>query len=133
MPVELRRILIATDFSDRSLHAARWAALHIAGDADVVLVHVVAIPELPPFIRGRFPGLRSVEESAVAGAIRRLDEVAATLHNQRVRTEVRVGGVADQIADAARESRSDLIVVGRHGERPGILYRIGTTADRLVR
>jgi nucleotide-binding universal stress UspA family protein len=133
MPVELRRVVIATDFSDRSVHAARLAALHIAGDAEVVLVHVVAIPELPEFIRSRFPRLRSVEESAVAGAIRRLSEVAGTLRAPCARTEVRVGNVAEQITAVARESRADLIVVGRHGDRPGVFHRIGTTADRVVR
>ena len=133
MPIELRRVVIATDFSDRSVHAARWAALHIAGDAEVLLVHVVATPDLPRFIIARFPEMATVTESAVAGATRRLNEVAATLHATCVRTEVRVGGAAEQIADVARELRADLIVVGRHGDRPGLTHRIGTTADRVIR
>ena len=133
MAVELRRVLIATDFSERSVHAARWGALHIAGDAEVVLAHVVAIPDIPRFVRARFPQIATVAESAVAGATRRLNEVAATLHNPCVRTEVRVGGTAEQIADMAREVRADLIIVGRHGDRPGLTHRIGTTADRVIR
>lgn len=133
MPVELRRVVIATDFSDRSLRAARWSALHIAGEAEVVLVHVVAIPDIPRFIRAGFPEIATVAESAVAGATRRLNEVAATLHKPCVRTEVRVGGTAEQIADVAREVRADLVVVGRHGDRPGLTHRIGTTADRVMR
>ena len=132
MPAELRRVVIATDFSDRSVHAARWGALHIAGDAEVVLVHVVAIPDVPRFIRARFPGIATVAESAVAGATRRLNELAATLHRPCVRSEVRIGGAAEQIADMAREVRADLIIVGRHGDRPGLTHRIGTTADRVM-
>ena len=133
MPVELRRVVIATDFSDRSVHAVRWGARHIAGDAEVVLVHVVAIPDLPRFIRTRFPELSTVAESTVASATRRLDALAATLHRPCVRTEVRAGSAAEHIVDVALKVGADLIVVGRHGDRPGLTHRIGTTADRVIR
>jgi nucleotide-binding universal stress UspA family protein len=133
MSAALRRVVIAADFSDRSLHAARWAVRHVTRDAEITLVHVVTIPELPRFIRARVPQIASITESAVAGAARRLEQVAASLRVPRVGTDVRVGNAAEQIADAARAADADLIVVGRHGDRPGLLHRIGTTADRLVR
>lgn len=131
--MELRRVVIGTDFSDRSLHAARWAAHHFASDLDIVLVHAVVLPELPRFMRGRFPQLTSIAESAAAGAMTRLREVARSMSARNVRPEVRIGDAAQQIAAVAREVGADVIVVGKHGDRPGLLHRLGTTADRLVK
>jgi nucleotide-binding universal stress UspA family protein len=131
--MEFRRVVIATDFSERSLLAARWAARNFAGGLDIVLVHAVTLPEPPPFLRGRFPNLPDVEESARLGALSRLREVARSLSASSVRSEVRIGHAAEQVAAVAREVGADAIVVGRHGDRPGVLHRLGTTADRLVK
>jgi nucleotide-binding universal stress UspA family protein len=131
--MDFRRVVIATDFSERSLHAARWAARNFASGLDIVLVHAVTLPEPPPFLRGRFPNLPDVEESARTGALSRLRDVARSMPASGVRSEVRIGNAAEQIAAVAREVDADAIVVGKHGDRPGLLHRLGTTADRLVK
>ena len=131
--MELRRVVIAIDFSERSLHAARWAARNFATGLDFVLVHAVTLPEPPPFLRGRFPNLPDVEESARTGALSRLRDVARSMPASGVQSEVRIGNAAEQIAAVAREVGADAIVVGKHGDRPGLLHRLGTTADRLVK
>ena len=96
--MELRRVVIAIDFSERSLHAARWAARNFATGLDIVLVHAVTLPEPPPFLRGRFPNLPDVEESARTNALSRLRDVARSMPASGVRSEVRIGNAAEQIA-----------------------------------
>lgn len=131
--MELHRVVIGTDFSDRSLHAARWAVDHFAHGADIVLVHAISVPEPPQFMRARFPTGDAAVQSAVVGATSRLREFARSLRARALRLEVRTGSAAGQVADVAREIGADAIVVGRHGDHPGLLHRLGTTADRLVR
>jgi nucleotide-binding universal stress UspA family protein len=132
--MSLRQVVIGIDFSAPSVLAARWAVHHVTGDADVVLVHSIELPVPPAFLRSRYPKLDSVAETARLGAERRLEAIAATLGTRAsVRTEVRVGDAAEQIADVARTVGADLIIVGRHGERSGVWRYVGTTADHLIR
>src|SRR5688500_20154594 len=44
--MQFNRIVVGIDFSANSLAASRWVAHHFAPDADVVLVHVVAPPDV---------------------------------------------------------------------------------------
>ena len=53
--MKLDNILIGIDFSAPSFQAAHWIARHVAPGADLVLAHVITIPEAPPLVRGRFP------------------------------------------------------------------------------
>ena len=131
--MELHRIVIGIDSSDRSLHAARWAVDHFARGVEVVLVHAIAVPEPPLFMRARFPQAETLVQSATADATKRLRDAARSLRAHEARLEVRVGNAAKAIADVAREVGADAIVVGKHGDHPGVLHRLGTTADRLVR
>lgn len=54
-------------------------------------------------------------------------------HGVELRTEIRIGLVAQQLVDAAAAHRADLLVLGR--SRPAIAWRqfLGTTADRVCR
>jgi nucleotide-binding universal stress UspA family protein len=47
--------------------------------------------------------------------------------------EIREGDPAEWIVNVAAEFSADLIVAGAHGERPGVLGALGTTAEHLVR
>jgi nucleotide-binding universal stress UspA family protein len=72
------------------------------------------------------------EERACAGwlsaALAYADE-----HGVELRTEIRIGPVAHQLAGAAAAHRADLLVLGRG--RPAVAWRqlLGTTADRVSR
>lgn len=131
--MQLQRVVIATDFSAPSTDAAVWAARHFAPDAELVLLHTVVVPEPPRFLRGRFPSAEPLVETARLGATQKLRELSTLLGAERVRTEIRVGNAAEQIVQVSHEYHSDLVVVGKHGERPGVLGRMGSTADQLVR
>jgi nucleotide-binding universal stress UspA family protein len=131
--VELDRVVIGIDFSDSSLAAARWTAAHLARDAQLALVHAIHLAEPPSFVRGWLPAPEDVVELARRGAEQRLRETGASLATEPVRVEVAIGRPADEIADAARRFGADLIVVGRHGERPAPRWSTGSTAEQLVR
>jgi len=49
----LERIIIGVDFTEMSLAAAQWVGRHLARDASVTLVHVIADPLLPNALRLR--------------------------------------------------------------------------------
>jgi nucleotide-binding universal stress UspA family protein len=131
--MQMKRIVIGTDFSAPSVAAAGWTARHFAAGAEVILVHVVSVPEPPRFLRGRFPAPDTLIGTARDGAEARLREMARSLGAERIRCEVRVGKPAEQLAEAARAYNADLVAVGRHGERPGVWGQLGSTADNLVR
>jgi nucleotide-binding universal stress UspA family protein len=131
--VRLERVVIGMDFSAPAEAAARWTAQHLARGAELVLVHVIAIPEPPRFIRGRFPPRETLVETARVGADKRMRELSQSLGAERIWMEIREGDAASAIADVAAEYQADIIVVGAHGERAGIWRRLGSTAEQLVR
>jgi nucleotide-binding universal stress UspA family protein len=128
-----RPIVIGVDLGEPSLAAARWTARHFGGESELVLVHVIFAPEPPGFLRGRYPSNEQLIEDARRGAEARMQELAATLEARRVTTEVRVGRPDDCLVEAAQDRQAELIVVGPHGERPGVWKLLGSTAERVVR
>ncbi|HEY9428283.1 MAG TPA: universal stress protein [Gemmatimonadaceae bacterium] len=127
------RVVVGMDFSQPAEEAARWAARHFAPGAEIVLVHVVAVPEPPRFFRGKFPPRETVIETARAGADRRMRDLSTSLGAERIWMEIREGDPAEQIDAVATEYDADVVVVGPHGARPGIWDRPGGTAEKLVR
>lgn len=129
----LDRIVVGIDFSPPSFEAARWVARHFAPEAELVLAHVIAIPEAPPVVRSRYPRRELLVETLREGADARLRELARSLGTDRVRVDIREGHAATDLVDIAREHAADLLVVGAHGERAGVLEGLGSTAEQLVR
>ncbi|HEU6452663.1 MAG TPA: universal stress protein [Gemmatimonadaceae bacterium] len=131
--MRLDRVVVGMDFSKPAEDAARWTARHFAPGAEMVLVHVVAVPEPPRFFRGKFPPRETVIETARAGADRRMRELSSSLGAERIWMEIREGDPAEQIDAVATEYGAEVVVVGPHGARPGIWDRPGGTAEKLVR
>jgi len=130
--MKINRVVIGTDFSAPSVAAAQWTAQHFAHGAELVLVHVVTVPKPPRFFRGRFPASDALVATARSGAEARLRDLSRSLGAERTRIEVRTGHAAEQLADVAEAFGSDVIAVGRHGHRPGLWNRLGSTAEQLV-
>ena len=131
--MQLERVVIGMDFSDPAVAAARWTARHFARGAELVLVHAIHIPEPPSFLRARFPPADQLVETARQGADKRLRELSLSLGAKRIRLQVKVGRPAEEVARLAVEFGADLIVVGKHGERPAPWQRLGSTAERVLR
>jgi nucleotide-binding universal stress UspA family protein len=132
-PVQLQRVVVGTDFSEASMAAARWVAKYLAPDVGIVLAHAVDLPKPPAFLRGLLPTPAVVTDNAVLGAEQRLADLALTLEGGRVEPVVRLGSSAEILVELARNHEADIIVVGGHGSRRGVMGLAGTTTERLVR
>ena len=126
-----QRIVAGIDFSAASFAAARWIARWLAKDSELTLVHSLVVPEIRGILAAKYPLSPSLLENAKAGALRRLREFSGTLPSQ-ASIDIREGRPADVLAAAARDHDADLVVVGKHGERPNRGYT-GRTADSLIR
>lgn len=126
------RIAVGIDFSDASQDAARWIAGQFP-DAEIVLVHVISIPEPPPIVGNRYPRRDLMIETLREGADRRLRTLSEAMQARRVWLEVREGDVAAVLAEVASAYEASFVAVGAHGERPRRVETIGTTAQQVVR
>lgn len=131
--MEIDRVVVGMDFSEPAIRAARWAAQHVAPHAELVIVHALEMPVLPDFLRGHVSGAADVIENARRGATDRLAELCRSICPEgNMRGVVRAGGAVDAILDVVAETRADLVVVGEHGRRAGVLDALGSTAERLL-
>lgn len=130
--MKLARIVVGVDFCGASLEAARWTALHLAPEAEIVLVHVVDVPTPPAFLRGGLPPHDELVETVREGARRRFEALGAWTADPRVTFDVRSGPPAEALVQAADEHAADLLVVGEHGDRPGLWDALGSTAERTI-
>jgi nucleotide-binding universal stress UspA family protein len=123
------RVLIATDFSEHSVYAARVAMPLIAPDAKVFLVHVgPPYDESVPFLR----------DSAIAyreGVTRSFTALRSALPEGKWEIEnvVLTGTAPDQLMTFIAGERVDLVVSATHGY--GFIRRLilGSVAATLVR
>lgn len=122
----MKRIMVATDFSERSDRAMRRALL-LAKEhgSELELVHVIDADRPRRFIDSE----RAAAEELlgeIAGTFRRVDGVVCTTHI--VIEDPFAGLVA-----AAEETRPDLLVLGPHRRQILRDAFVGTTAERTIR
>lgn len=128
------RVLVAVDFSTPSLAAARWVARHLAPDAEIVLAHVLPVPNAPAFLRAHLRAPDQFVEAVSAPMRGGLEGLAEALGgDRRVQVELRVGEPAEELAALAAAHEVELICVGRPRHR-GDTVKLGrNTVDRLLR
>jgi nucleotide-binding universal stress UspA family protein len=130
--VKLQRIVVGMDFSASARAAALWTARHFARGAEIVLVHAVDVARPPRFLRGRLPSIEALEASALDQARRKLNDPTFNVGVEHLSVDARTGPAVEILLEVAAEREADVIVVGRHGGRPGVWDRLGTTAELLV-
>jgi nucleotide-binding universal stress UspA family protein len=123
-PVQLRKILLATDFSDHGQRAFAYAiSLAMEYQAELILLHV--LEDLP-----------QDEELATASArlIRDLEApVPADARNWcRIKSVVRVGKPYQEIIQLAVEEQTDLLILGVRGRGAADLKVFGSTTHRVI-
>lgn len=126
--VQLRRILMATDFREGSSAAVQWA-IELARDlvVPIVMVHVVQ-PVVVPARWRQF--VCDFDEENVARAERALQRFSADVKDLSTTRVVSLGQPADMIASLVSEHDAGLIVMGLTNEvdskvGPGsIAYRV---------
>lgn len=129
----LTRVLVAVDFSEASVAAARWALASLAPAAEVTLAHSVDIPTPPGFLRSLFAPIEKIEANAVPGAETRLKELAQSLGVPNAKLDVRTGKAFKALHDACGQHAPQLLIIGPHGDRMGLGRLLGSTAERAVR
>lgn len=136
MTVQLRKILVPTDFSDPSSAAIRHAGeLAAKFGAEVVILHVLEqhLSDTPDFAFGlTFSTYVSESRTAAERRLQKLrDEVRSTV--ERVSTALVEGSPKTEIVRYARTGGIDLIVMSTHG-RSGIIHAIiGSVAESVIR
>lgn len=125
----MKKILVAIDGSDASMHAARTAATLAKGlNAEVTLAHIVP----PTFVPPEVPfGVQPWTDEAIKDGERLLEaaakEVGLTCERQNL-----IGSPAERLADLADQGGFDLVVVGSKGRGAVSRVLIGSVTDRLV-
>ncbi len=132
--IKINRILAATDFSECSGHALRYACemAEVFG-AELHLLSVIEIPA------GAYPefgiSVRDIESGLIRSAEKSLSELPVHKWKDKLtvsRSVVR-GAPFVEIVRYAREHDIDLIVMGTHGRGAITHMLMGSTAERVVR
>jgi nucleotide-binding universal stress UspA family protein len=132
----MTRILVATDFSESSLAALRYAtALTYAVNGEGLLLHVVEQEPVRRYVVGRQPEAPMYWLECMADALRpqipsqvihhdlfeeaqwKLSALLPPVGHDRFRTLVVVGKAFEEIVRVARDREIDLIMLGEHSRR----------------
>jgi nucleotide-binding universal stress UspA family protein len=127
-----KNVLVAMDFSDFSLDAARQAAAVSAPGGTLHLAHVLWEPpaDSPWMGTGDWPERKRPAVEEQLGEVKRLITEGA---GQRIMVHLLTGDPATELLGLADRVGADLIATGSHGS--GFLSRmvIGSVSTRLVR
>ena len=129
----LKRVLVAHDFSDYSELALRYA-LSFAQEyqAELHLLHVVPAPILgEPEIAWTASSTEGVYHKASRSLQKAIPADAYLWCN--IKTGVRWGKPYREVLSYAKENDIDLIFMGAHGAGFGIQTLFGSNADRILR
>src|SRR5262245_52790401 len=123
--MEIKTILVPTDFSEYAEYAFQWA-LGLAADckAKIILFHVAPIFSQLAFPESvYYPDLAKMEQEIVTDAEKRIAEFVSKKGTSTVSVETRVvlGEAVSEICQAANREQVDLIVMGSHG-RTGLSH-----------
>jgi nucleotide-binding universal stress UspA family protein len=135
--IELRRILVPTDFSKYSRAALTYAAAFADRfGAELCLLHVVQnlAPVLPDMLMVSPSALPTPEQytPAVEAGFDRLVAEGGLAH-LAVRRATREGTPFYEIIRFAREDATDLIVMGTHGHSGLAHVLLGSVTEKVVR
>ena len=130
----LGRIVVGVDFTEVSLAAAQWVGRHLARDATLTLVHVIAPPPLPNVVRlPRILDAESRLRACIQSMRGALHGLAGVIGGTSTGVEVRVGDPAVQLPAYADMVDADLLVVGGNSMFHAAPRRETATTDRLLR
>jgi universal stress protein A len=127
------RVLVPTDFSDASRKALRYAARFAEQfGTRVSLIHVIEPVMSPDFTH--FP-LALDQEKVTEAARQRLASLGRNFLSPACLGDliVRNGSPFHEIAETARELKTDLIIISTHGYTGLKRALLGSTAERVVR
>jgi nucleotide-binding universal stress UspA family protein len=130
-----KRILIATDGSDKSMKAAEEGMELAKGlGAQVIALNIVNEVVIASAVRQLGADRKEVEaklEKAGRKAVDDLKAMGAKI-GVTVDTIVRIGAPANAVIDTAGAEKADLIVMGSHGESGASKLLIGSVVQKVL-
>jgi nucleotide-binding universal stress UspA family protein len=138
MTERITHILVPMDFSPAS-DAALAGAKDLADryGARLSLMHVVTDPKATGFWTAELyvPALPETRDRFLREARERLENLLTAEERTRVNVTIvaKIGAVAEEIQNFARENHVDLIVMGTHGRKGLAHLFLGSVAEGVVR
>jgi nucleotide-binding universal stress UspA family protein len=130
-----KRILIATDGSDRSRKAAmEGVELAKALGASVVALNVVNEVVVASAVRQLGSDRKEVESKLTAAGQKAIDEIKKKGESAGVKVEpiLKIGVPANTVIDVAGAEKADLIIMGSHGESGVSKLLIGSVVQKVL-
>lgn len=122
----MKRILVATDFSERSDRALRRATL-LARQSGAMLTIMHGLDD------DRSPRIVERERDETESLLRELTATLADVDGLRSTWRVVTGEPSQAILQAARDEKPDLVVLGPHRRQIFRDIFVGTTVERTIR
>lgn len=134
--IELKNILVATDFSEPSAVALNYGRdLATSYDATLHVVHV--IEDLMAFHGAEIGfAIADVGRNIEAAARRDLENLLNESDRKRLKSRaatIRAPNISHALTEYAKVHAIDLIIVGTHGRGAFHRFLIGSVAERVVR
>lgn len=129
-----RSILVPVDGSDYAREGLEYACDEFP-DAALILLHVVSFPEATEEDVMTFEEATQWLEREHARATTILEEAArtATVHEDAISSDIRIGSPADAIVDYARSQDVDHIIMGSRGRTDAPDTQLGSVAELVMR
>lgn len=127
----LESLLCPVDFSEQSRHALRWAGALAERFEARLRVFTAVEPLLAEAARTRFRV--DLVSSDTEPALREFVAATSPALSGRAELEVVIGAPAEAIVQAAKSSRTDLVVMGTHGLGGVRKLLLGSTTERVLR
>ena len=131
-------VLIASDGSDLSIHAAQQGMALLGKPEKITLLAV--IKAIPITDAAGFEGVayspeaeRAIWDAEMEGAHQELTETANALSGGQVDKRAEVGDAATTICNVAAEVGADLIIIGSHGRTGVKRLMLGSTSEHVLR
>jgi len=135
VPVSVKNVLFATDFSVPSEAALPYAAAVCRRfEGTLHTAHVLSDTSLLMMTGGvDYVSMGTLYEDASTAAKEKLEQISSRLEGIPLRSYVRHGKVWENLAVIAQENHIDLIVVGTHGRTGLGKILLGSVAENILR
>ncbi len=133
MKVEIKRILVPTDFSETSNYAVTKACRMASRlSAKLYIIHVLESSPYKLVQSDENPKEKVVYQKNIMDRLEKLSTSISEEYNIEVSTLIGEAKVTDAIEEAIRDNKIDLIVMGTSGASGMREFLIGSNAQRIV-